>query len=115
MTLQKEKKKTKGGNKCDCEGGDAEGGLVAAGTEMERLMWRMQCAWVLASTRMMLWQLRCIHHLHGHFDKWLKINASCPLHKHAVGVSAAAGIAPVVENQAMTAQSQEFAEGAVPA
>jgi len=40
MTLQKEKKekKAKGGNKCDCEGGDAEGGLVAAGTEMERLL-----------------------------------------------------------------------------
>ncbi len=29
----KKNKKNKDGNKCDCEGGDAEGGLVAAGTE----------------------------------------------------------------------------------
>jgi hypothetical protein len=50
---------------------------------------------------MMMWELRCTHHVHGHLDKWLKINASCPLYKYAVGVSAAAGIALVVENQAI--------------
>jgi hypothetical protein len=39
MTLQKDKtKKNKDGNKCDCEGADAEGSLVAAGTELERLL-----------------------------------------------------------------------------
>lgn len=96
-----ESKLNKDGNDSDSEGA-GEGGWVAAGTEKER--------WVSADDAVCciclgkykdgveLRELVCTHHFHVEcVDKWLKINASCPLCKYDIGGSAEAGDVTSVE------------------
>ncbi|KAL6140952.1 hypothetical protein ACLB2K_059244 [Fragaria x ananassa] len=70
----------------------AEGGLLAAGTEKERAILEEDavCSICLAnySDNDELRELTCLHVFHVEcVDKWLKINASCPLCKSEVGES----------------------------
>ncbi|EYU29255.1 hypothetical protein ABFS82_05G129400 [Erythranthe guttata] len=76
-------KKNKSGN-------DKEGGIVAAGTEKERVISEEDavCCICLAkyANNDELRELPCSHFFHKEcVDKWLKINASCPLCKAEVG------------------------------
>lgn len=69
-----------------------EGGLLAAGTEKERAISEEDavCSICLAnySDNDELRELTCLHVFHVEcVDKWLKINASCPLCKSEVGES----------------------------
>jgi hypothetical protein len=114
-------KKYKDGSESDCEGGAAEGGVVAVGTEMERPVSAEDAVCCICLGRytndVELRELPCTHHFHVEcVDKWLKINASCPLCKHDIGGSAAAGEGtPVGEPSSELTERQEFAEGVVPA
>ncbi|KAG0449779.1 hypothetical protein HPP92_027226 [Vanilla planifolia] len=70
-----------------------EGGILAAGTERERFISPEDAACCICLTRYAendeLRELPCTHFFHTHcVDKWLKINALCPLCKYAVGHSA---------------------------
>jgi hypothetical protein len=69
--------------------GIGEGGLVAAGTEKERLVSPEDavCCICLGKYKddVELRELPCTHYFHVEcVDKWLVINASCPLCKHDV-------------------------------
>ncbi|KAG6740387.1 hypothetical protein NC652_039270 [Populus alba x Populus x berolinensis] len=76
----------------DSSSGAADGGIVAAGTEKERVISGEDavCCICLAkyANNDELRELPCSHFFHKDcVDKWLKINASCPLCKSEVGES----------------------------
>jgi hypothetical protein len=69
-------------------GGD--GGVVAPGTDKERQVSAEDAVCCICLSKygddVELRELPCTHHFHVEcVDKWLKINASCPLCKHGVG------------------------------
>ncbi|KAK9052785.1 hypothetical protein SSX86_029415 [Deinandra increscens subsp. villosa] len=83
-------KKHKHGNNKESHTGASEGGVVAAGTEHERVVSGEDavCCICLAkyANNDELRELPCTHFFHKDcVDKWLKINASCPLCKSEVG------------------------------
>lgn len=85
----KDMKSKKDENDSDSEGG-GEGGFVAPGTDKERQVSAEDalCCICLGTyvDGVELRELPCTHHFHVDcVDKWLKINASCPLCKHDVG------------------------------
>ncbi|XVF47929.1 hypothetical protein PTKIN_Ptkin03bG0149200 [Pterospermum kingtungense] len=83
-------KKSRNGDGRDTNSGAGEGGVVAAGTEKERVISGEDavCCICLAkyANNDELRELPCCHFMHKEcVDKWLKINASCPLCKSEVG------------------------------
>ncbi|KAK7255314.1 hypothetical protein RIF29_28721 [Crotalaria pallida] len=69
-----------------------EGGVLAAGTEKERLISGEDAVCCICLAKYVdddeLRELPCFHVFHVEcIDKWLKINASCPLCKNEVGTS----------------------------
>ncbi|CAA0838352.1 RING/U-box superfamily protein [Striga hermonthica] len=71
-------------------GGGVEGGIVAAGTEKERVISGEDAVCCICLTKYAnndeLRELPCSHFFHKEcVDKWLKINANCPLCKSEVG------------------------------
>ncbi|PQM36897.1 E3 ubiquitin-protein ligase [Prunus yedoensis var. nudiflora] len=79
-------------NRDSSSAGVSEGGVVAAGTEKERVISGEDavCCICLAkyANNDELRELPCSHFFHKEcVDKWLKINASCPLCKSEVGES----------------------------
>ncbi|KAJ9549652.1 hypothetical protein OSB04_022195 [Centaurea solstitialis] len=83
-------KKHKHGKNKETQSGASEGGVVAAGTEHERVLSGEDavCCICLAkyANNDELRKLPCSHFFHKDcVDKWLKINASCPLCKSDVG------------------------------
>uniref|UniRef100_A0A7N0V1Z1 RING-type domain-containing protein n=1 Tax=Kalanchoe fedtschenkoi TaxID=63787 RepID=A0A7N0V1Z1_KALFE len=85
-------KKTKSGSNRDASSGVEEGGVVAAGTDKERLIAAEDAACCICLARYAnndeLREMPCSHFLHKDcVDKWLKINATCPLCKCEVGAS----------------------------
>lgn len=80
-------KKNKGGSDKD---NSSEGGIVAAGTEKERTISGEDAVCCICLAKYVnndeLRELPCSHFFHKEcVDKWLKINASCPLCKAEVG------------------------------
>ncbi|PSR96845.1 E3 ubiquitin-protein like [Actinidia chinensis var. chinensis] len=78
-----------------------DGGVVAAGTEKERAISGEDAVCCICLTKYAekdeLRELPCFHFFHVEcVDKWLKINASCPLCKYEVGESN--GSSPSVTN-----------------
>ncbi|KAG0579821.1 hypothetical protein KC19_4G126000 [Ceratodon purpureus] len=109
-------KKTKGskdGDESDSESG-GEGGLVAPGTEKERQVSAEDAVCCICLGKYTdgaeLRELPCTHHFHVEcVDKWLKINASCPLCKHEVGGAANAGSGNAGEAVSGSSEGQEGA------
>lgn len=83
------------GNKDDSEvdsESTGEGGFIAAGTDKERLISGEDAICSICLGKYQdndaLRELSCTHCFHVEcVDKWLKINASCPLCKHEIGES----------------------------
>lgn len=91
-------KKNRSGHDKENNTGVVEGGIVAAGTEKERVISGEDavCCICLAkyANNDELRELPCSHFFHKEcVDKWLKINASCPLCKAEVGDSIIQSIA----------------------
>ncbi|KAH6774252.1 C3H4 type zinc finger protein [Perilla frutescens var. frutescens] len=91
-------KKNKSGN--DKE---SEGGIVAAGTEKERAISGEDAACCICLAKYVnndeLRELPCSHLLHKDcVDKWLKINASCPLCKAEVGETVLSSLTEATAN-----------------
>lgn len=90
-------KKNRKGNNREANSGEGEGGgVVAAGTDKERVISGEDavCCICLAkyANNEELRELPCSHFFHKDcVDKWLKINALCPLCKCEVGESVLAG------------------------
>lgn len=85
----KSKSKKSEANDSDGEG-TGEGGWVAPGTEKERQVTAEDAVCCIClgqyTDGVELRELPCTHHFHVEcVDKWLTINASCPLCKHDVG------------------------------
>ncbi|KAJ9702425.1 hypothetical protein PVL29_004250 [Vitis rotundifolia] len=85
-------KKIRNGDDREGNSGAGEGGVVAAGTERERVISGEDavCCICLAkyANNDELRELPCSHFFHKEcVDKWLKINALCPLCKREVGES----------------------------
>ncbi|KAK1413926.1 hypothetical protein QVD17_29663 [Tagetes erecta] len=85
-------KKTGNDTKDNNESGVDEGGILAAGTDKERAISGEDavCCICLAkyADNDLLRELPCMHFFHIEcVDKWLKINASCPLCKFQIGGS----------------------------
>ncbi|MBA0729611.1 hypothetical protein Golax_000055 [Gossypium laxum] len=83
-------KKNRNGDGKDVNSGASEAGVVAAGTEKERIISGEDavCCICLAkyTNNEELRELPCSHFMHKEcVDKWLKINASCPLCKNDIG------------------------------
>ncbi|KAH7574194.1 hypothetical protein JRO89_XS03G0264100 [Xanthoceras sorbifolium] len=83
-------KKSRSGSDRDNSSGAGDGGVVAAGTDKERVISGEDavCCICLAkyANNDELRELPCSHFFHKEcVDKWLKINASCPLCKSEVG------------------------------
>ncbi|XWS19035.1 hypothetical protein CRYUN_Cryun32bG0096500 [Craigia yunnanensis] len=92
-TYKFESKKT--GNVNDQENSAGEGGVLAAGTEKERVISGEDAVCCICLAKYAdddeLRELPCIHVFHVDcVDKWLKINATCPLCKSEVGESSSA-------------------------
>ncbi|TYG49296.1 hypothetical protein ES288_D10G082600v1 [Gossypium darwinii] len=88
-------KSKKTANNDDQEDSAGEGGVLAAGTEKERLISGEDAACCICLANYVdndeLRELPCDHVFHVEcVDKWLKINASCPLCKSEIGESSAA-------------------------
>ncbi|XP_057871383.1 E3 ubiquitin-protein ligase At1g63170 isoform X1 [Cryptomeria japonica] len=92
----KAKKSTEGnGSKDDSENhseSSGEGGIIAVGTEKERSVSGEDAMCCICLGKYKddedLRELPCTHYFHVEcVDKWLKINASCPLCKHEIGES----------------------------
>eukprot|EP00252_Welwitschia_mirabilis_P004117 TRINITY_DN14314_c0_g1_i2.p1 TRINITY_DN14314_c0_g1~~TRINITY_DN14314_c0_g1_i2.p1 ORF type:complete len:447 (+),score=75.22 TRINITY_DN14314_c0_g1_i2:328-1668(+) len=93
-------------NESDSES-SCEGGFVASGTGDERTVPAEDavCCICLYKYRndVQLRELPCSHHFHVEcVDKWLKINASCPLCKHEIGESSDMG--PETHSEEVTAE-----------
>ncbi|KAH8504284.1 hypothetical protein H0E87_011810 [Populus deltoides] len=76
----------------DSSAGASDGGVVAAGTEKERVISGEDAVCCICLAKFAnndeLRELPCSHFFHKEcVDKWLKINASCPLCKSEVGES----------------------------
>ncbi|CAL5359058.1 unnamed protein product [Camellia sinensis] len=85
-------KKTRNGNGREISSGAGEGGVVAAGTEKERVISGEDAVCCICLAKYAhndeLRELPCTHFFHKEcVDKWLKINALCPLCKGEVGES----------------------------
>ncbi|XVF25040.1 hypothetical protein REPUB_Repub13aG0179500 [Reevesia pubescens] len=85
-------KSKKTGNANDQENSAGEGGVLAAGTAKERVISGEDAVCCICLAKYAdndeLRELPCIHIFHVEcVDKWLKINASCPLCKTEVGES----------------------------
>ncbi|CAA0821340.1 RING/U-box superfamily protein [Striga hermonthica] len=94
-------KKNKNSN--DKEAGGVEGGIVAAGTEKERVVSGEDAVCCICLTKYAnndeLRELPCSHFFHKEcVDKWLKINASCPLCKAEVGESILSSLTEATAN-----------------
>ncbi|GFP81497.1 E3 ubiquitin-protein ligase at4g11680 [Phtheirospermum japonicum] len=94
-------KKNKSSN--DKEMGAAEGGIVAAGTEKERAISGEDAVCCICLAKYVnndeLRELPCSHFFHKEcVDKWLKINASCPLCKAEVGETILSSITEATAN-----------------
>ncbi|OWM89102.1 E3 ubiquitin-protein ligase At1g63170 [Punica granatum] len=86
-------KKSRSGNDREGNSSAGDGGVVAAGTERERIISGEDavCCICLAkyANNEELRELPCSHFFHKEcVDKWLKINALCPLCKSEVGANA---------------------------
>ncbi|KAL3633447.1 hypothetical protein CASFOL_022209 [Castilleja foliolosa] len=100
-TYKYKAKKNKSGN--DKEMGAAEGGIVAAGTEKERAISGEDAVCCICLTKYVnndeLRELPCSHFFHKEcVDKWLKLNASCPLCKAEVGETVLSSITEAAAN-----------------
>ncbi|XP_068648784.1 E3 ubiquitin-protein ligase At1g63170-like [Aristolochia californica] len=89
LKFRLKKSKNREGSEIDAEG-VGEGGVLAAGTDKERIISAEDavCSICLAKygDNEELRELPCVHFFHVEcVDKWLKINASCPLCKREVG------------------------------
>ncbi|KAL2516909.1 RING/U-box superfamily protein [Abeliophyllum distichum] len=85
-------KKNKNSNDKESNPGAGDGGVVAAGTEKERVISGEDAVCCICLARYVnndeLRELPCSHFFHKEcVDKWLKINSSCPLCKADVGES----------------------------
>lgn len=83
-------RKNKSSNNKESSSGAGEGGIVAAGTEKERLISGEDAVCCICLAKYVhndeLRELPCSHFFHKDcVDKWLKINALCPLCKTDVG------------------------------
>eukprot|EP00250_Pteridium_aquilinum_P034929 c8341_g1_i1 orf=507-1850(-) len=90
-TKEPKDKACKDGNDSDCES-RGEGGFFAPGTDKERLVSGEDavCCICLGQYKdgVDLKELQCTHFFHAEcVDKWLKINATCPLCKHELSGS----------------------------
>ncbi|XP_012078623.1 E3 ubiquitin-protein ligase At1g63170 isoform X2 [Jatropha curcas] len=90
---------------------ESDGGIVAAGTEQERAISGEDAACCICLAKYAnndeLRELPCSHFFHKEcVDKWLKINASCPLCKSEVGES-------ITSSVSGSNSSQGQAEGSV--
>lgn len=92
LPTHKFKLKKTGSSSSGESGSDTEnGGVVGEGTEKERAISGEDAACCICLTKYVddddLRELPCSHFFHTEcVDKWLKINASCPLCKYEVGV-----------------------------
>uniref|UniRef100_A0A2P2JC86 Zinc finger family protein n=2 Tax=Rhizophora mucronata TaxID=61149 RepID=A0A2P2JC86_RHIMU len=91
-------KSNKDGNREEREGSSAngDGGIIAPGTEKERVVIGEDAVCCICLAKYAnnddLRELPCSHFFHKDcVDKWLKINASCPLCKSEVGETLTAG------------------------
>ncbi|KAG5523381.1 hypothetical protein RHGRI_035258 [Rhododendron griersonianum] len=85
-------KLTKTGDNQETNSGISDGGVFAAGTEKERVISGEDAVCCICLAKYAendeLRELPCSHFFHVEcVDKWLKINASCPLCKYEVGES----------------------------
>ncbi|KAM3688019.1 hypothetical protein ACB098_10G121900 [Castanea mollissima] len=85
-------KKSRSGNDRESNSGVSEGGVVAAGTEKERVISGEDAVCCICLGKYAnndeLRELPCSHFFHKEcVDKWLRINALCPLCKSEVGGS----------------------------
>ncbi|KAE8729541.1 Phosphatase 2A regulatory B subunit family protein [Hibiscus syriacus] len=83
-------KKSRNSDGKEINSGASEGGIVAAGTEKERVISGEDAVCCICLAKYVnndeLRELPCSHFMHKEcVDKWLKINASCPLCKSEVG------------------------------
>ncbi|XVE98528.1 hypothetical protein REPUB_Repub03eG0113600 [Reevesia pubescens] len=83
-------KKSRNSDGREINSGAGEGGIVAAGTEKERVISGEDAVCCICLAKYAnnddLRELPCSHFMHKDcVDKWLKINASCPLCKSEVG------------------------------
>ncbi|PKA57204.1 E3 ubiquitin-protein ligase [Apostasia shenzhenica] len=74
----------------EIDSGNHEGGILAAGTNKERIISPEDAVCCICLAKYAendeLRELPCTHFFHAHcVDKWLKINALCPLCKYVVG------------------------------
>ncbi|KAL3535789.1 hypothetical protein ACH5RR_004250 [Cinchona calisaya] len=97
-------KRDQSGSSSGSGSGFEEGGFLAAGTEKERAISEEDAACCICLTNYEdddeLRELPCSHFFHTQcVDKWLKINASCPLCKFEIGGGAAEDAAPVESSQ----------------
>lgn len=99
LPIYKFRKKTSTGKPCKDENDSdsespGEGGIFAPGTEKERVVSGEDAACCICLGKYKdgvdLKELQCTHFFHVEcVEKWLKINATCPLCKHEVSVSSA--------------------------
>lgn len=107
----KDMKAKKDENESDSES-VGEGGFVAPGTEKERHVSAEDAMCCICLGKYVdgveLRELPCTHHFHVEcVDKWLKINASCPLCKHDVGGAANTNNANPAESVGGSSDQQE--------
>ncbi|KAK1550279.1 hypothetical protein Q3G72_016628 [Acer saccharum] len=96
-------KKTRSGNDRDNNSGAGDGGVVAAGTDKEHAISGEDAVCCICLARYAnndeLRELPCSHFFHKDcVDKWLKINASCPLCKNEVGETVLGSISATTAN-----------------
>ncbi|KAL0909042.1 hypothetical protein M5K25_023564 [Dendrobium thyrsiflorum] len=88
-TYKFKSKRNENGGQSETDEGNFEGGLLAAGTDKERIVSPEDAVCCICLARYVendeLRELPCTHFFHSEcVDKWLKINALCPLCKYVV-------------------------------